>query len=325
MTTMSFILMISTGDDAFERWPGSLWNFVKGSVTPSAQAHCRSLDDVRFATNAMRREWDRHLRRAGDLAEDDVALRAHRRLNELGDAYDRRYEAIWHANPGTILFSTAGEHRAGMCFVHPVTDEAYESLSRGEISFMDIGADAILPQSQNLVLDSAVEIPCNQPTPWHRVVDSLSFALFYQIAALSIDPTAPTFRMLGFGASPINLRRLEDIGFVQRGMTMPQYDYCLCEFSTAGGGPRGEDAFKRAATTGHFAGLFRKFQLPSAEDAKRMMIRRALKLYGPAARRRIHRVSAGGVEESGLRQSSSLRTFGDQRRAQRGLQVHHPP
>ena len=280
--------------DAFSRWPWSLHEFVRNRISLSTHALGRDADDIRLAVRQMRRDWRDHLEYASQLGDISAATKASERLDEASADYERRYIGIWKRNPSSIMFATAADVRTGLSVVLPVTDEAYARLKKGEISFMDISASDVLSQSQNLILDSAVELRTDAPSPWYRVTDSLSFSIFFQIATQSIDPAANNFRMLGFGGSPLNLKRLHDIGFVEYGVMMPRYDYVMCEF---GGGERhavrgndsqDPDRMQRAATTSHYAGLFKRFNLSNAKlSMKRSVIRRMLKIYGPLGRRQL--------------------------------------
>ena len=282
--------------DAFSRWPWSLSEFMEPKIVPPEHAYCRDASDADFAARSMRQMWTEHLARCGDAETDQGFQQADEKLNAETEAYCQRYVSTWKANPNTILFATSGEQRTGVCVVLPVTDKAFLSLRNGEISFMDVGPDDILPQSQNLVIDSAVELNPDQPVPWFRVVGSLKFALFYQIAALSIDAKASSFRMVSFTASETNTRRLRNMGFLKTKVVMPQYDYTICEFSMDPGkindGCDHADVLPRSTTTGHYASLYQKFTLSKLRiQARRNVIGRSAQLYGRIAKRQSERTA----------------------------------
>ena len=271
--------------DAFTRWPWSLYQYLRDHVQPSDLAFCKQVADLRYGITTMRTVWADHLERSKELGDTRVAKIADEELNRRGDQYCQRYEAIWEANPNTLLFSTTGSERSGLCVILPVTDAAYERLLRGEVSFMDIEAADIEYESQNLILDSAVELPCKKTKKWHRITDSLSFTMFYQMALLAKDPSADDFRMIGFGASPINLKRLQDMGFAERAARMPNYGFSICEFGSANI-EDDVDAYLRSSTTGHYAGLFKRFQIKKRSNGwKHRMVRSRLQLFSGIAKR----------------------------------------
>nr|WP_286177727.1 helix-turn-helix transcriptional regulator [Rhodopirellula sp. JC639] len=247
-----------TSKDAFDSWPWSLSKFIQGDPTLSEHAHCRGLEDARAAVRKMRASWGEHLKRSESPADGDGFAIADQKLDDEYPRYEQRYLEIWKTNPNCILYSTAGTQRCGVTIVLPVTDRAYDELRQGKCTFMDVEASDVLPESQNLILDSAVELHGSHAQPWYGVTDSVSFTLFFQMALLSIDPTADGFRMLGFAASPINLKRLCGTGFSPCGVHMPEYGYEICEFSTGVGGQSNE-TYKRSATATHYVNLFKQF------------------------------------------------------------------
>ena len=240
----------------------------------------------------MRSSWTYHLKR-GESVEDERFKQADDQLNEQFLDYEKRYLEIWRKNPNSILFSTMGKQRSGVCVVLPVTEKAYHKFRNGEISFMQIYADDIVPHSQYLILDSAVEIPCDADAKWYRLTDSLSFILFFQIALLSTDTVDSTFRMGAFGASPINLDRLSNIGFSRCGVEMPDYGFEVCEFA-------GEsiyqtrDEHERATATTHLASMFKRLSL---RNAKRFAIKRSLKMYSSYAKNYMYQIQYGRKDE----------------------------
>lgn len=272
-------------DDAFQVWPWSLSDFIHGTAVPSPGAFCRSAEDATRAIQAMRENWTTHLERTSYLSDSDVFAEGNDQINREYQRYEERYAAIWKANPHTILYSTVGEDKSGLCVVLPVTREAYRAMRKGERSFMEIEASDVLRESQYLILDSAAEIRCDGELHWNQVTNSLSFTLFYLISLLSENPVASSFRMLGFGASQTNLERLSGIGFSPCGVEMPRFKYQVCEFGLDAS-EHSEDALKRSLTTLHYANLFKIFSLTEASlSEKQRMIRRALRLYQRTAKR----------------------------------------
>ncbi|MCB9924530.1 MAG: helix-turn-helix transcriptional regulator [Planctomycetaceae bacterium] len=271
--------------DAFQDWPWSLSDFIQGTAGPDQHAFCQSNTDARAAIQSMRQSWKEHLDRSEEAGDQSDFAKADEQLNREYAQYEERYLSIWRANQNAILFSTIDQTRSGVCVVLPVTKTAYADVRWGKASFMDIEATAVVPQSQYLILDSAVEIPCDNSSKWYEVTNSLSFALFYQIALLSKNPVATGFRMLGFGASPTNLARLGGIGFSPCGVEMPEYGFQVCEFGLESD-KQSIDGAKRALTTLHYANMFKIFSLTSVTlGEKQRMIRRALRLYQRIAKK----------------------------------------
>ena len=277
--------VLGNESDAFQIWPWSLSDFIRGEAGPGSKAFCSSPEDARFAIKSMRDSWSEHLGRSEGLVDSKGFSKANEQLNHDYQRYEERYLAIWKAHPKTILFSMVEQERSGVCVVLPLTQKAYASIREGESSFMDITVADVLPESQYLILDSAVEIPCVANPHWLQVTNSLSFSLFYLIASLSKNPVAANFRMLGFGASPINLERLGGIGFSPCNVEMPDYKYQICEFGLESE-EHSEETLKRSLTTLHYANLFKVFSLTDASlNEKRRMIRRALRLYQRTAKK----------------------------------------
>lgn len=276
--------------DAFHAWPWSLSDFISGEATPDPNAFCRSVDDTKLAIRSMRDSWSKHLERTQSLGEVNEFSQADEKLSREYERYEHRYLKIWQTNPNTIVFATDSQERVGCCVVLPVSKPAYDDIRNGTRSFMEINASDVLHESQYLILDSAVELRCTSKPQLFDSSYSLSFALFYQIALLSENPVAESFRMVGFGASPINLERLAGIGFSPCGIKMPDFDFQVCEFSIEDD-EQSEETFKRSLTTLHYANLFKIFSLTSVSiSEKRKMISKALRLYQRTAKSHASRI-----------------------------------
>ncbi|MEI8022432.1 MAG: hypothetical protein WCH39_29755, partial [Schlesneria sp.] len=183
-----------------------------------------------------------------------------------------RYLAIWRKNPDTIFFGVCAGRPSGITIVLPVSNTAYERLRDGKSSFMDITDADILPESQNLILDSAVEFSEATTRRWYQVTDALGFAIFHQISSLAKAPSSKSFRVLSFGASMTNLKRLATIGLAPNGRIMPKYDYSICEL-TGNNCDLDVDSYNKQVTWTHFLTLWRRM-LPSRTTLK--LKRRAL-------------------------------------------------
>ncbi len=269
----------STTRDALYEWPWSLSKFVRDRILPEESAYCLTEEDAANGIKQMRDSWELHLDLANVPDHDGVYQAADQLLDEQFQAYQARYLALWRKNKSVIHFATLNSIRSGISVVLPVSSRAYQSLRSGKVSFMDIGENDIEPKSQSLVLDSAVEFSNPKTKPWYKITDALSLAVFYQISILSQNPAAKNFRMLSFGASPINIKRLESTGFRSSGVVMPEFGYQVCEFTNDYSDLQFE-SFAAASTLSHFARLFKAFVPPEISlRAKRRIIARVLRTY----------------------------------------------
>ncbi|OYP32977.1 hypothetical protein [Rhodopirellula sp. MGV] len=243
-------------EQAFASWPWSLSSYVQNHLLPDDLAYCRDKDDARASIEQMRDGWREHLRQCGEEVEefqlaDDL-------LNQERDRYVDRYVKLWQANDETLMHPIVDGQRVALTVVLPVTAKAYEAMRNGQISFMDIGPDDVLPESQHIVLDSAVEFSCDPPPATKKVANAISYSVFYQIAVLAKDPSADDFCMLAFAASGTNIQRLAAIGFIDHDVTMPNYGYQLCEFR-ADNKDLPNNIQERRESISFFAGMFRRW------------------------------------------------------------------
>ncbi|MDM4016530.1 hypothetical protein QTN89_13885 [Roseiconus lacunae] len=264
-------------EHVFASWPWSLSGFIQRHLMPIDGAYCVSEADVYRTVGAMRDSWEEHLKRSGEEVEQ--FLLADRLLDRERTRYIDRYVKIWKQNDETVLHATVDDRRVGVTVTLPVTEKAYNKLRRGEISFMDITGDDILPQSQFLVLDSGVEFPVGASVPAKKLSNAISFAIFYQIAVLAEDPMRDDFRMLTFAASPTNIQRLAAIGFVDHEVIMPIYGYQILEFM-ANNEDLKPEIRERSESIPFFAGMFRRWVIgDKALRRKRRMILRTLNIF----------------------------------------------
>ncbi|MBB3206460.1 transcriptional regulator with XRE-family HTH domain [Rhodopirellula rubra] len=271
-------------EDDFDKLPWSMSRFIRKRVAPSHEAFCRDEADTQAVLGLMRESWSVHLGNTTPEENEDIFFEADEQLNKHYFRYEKRYLDIWNKNPATLMLATHGDERRGASVVLPVTDDAYERFYNGEVSFMDLTEEDVLYESQNLVLDHAVEF-CGTGNPaWYRFTESLSYSVFCQIAMLSIDPTADDFRMISFGASPLNIKRLFSIGFQDSGSTMPEFQYPICHFSVDQN-EQSDGTYVQSTTTTHYAHLFKRFcKAPSRISAKRRILTHVLRAMQPAVK-----------------------------------------
>jgi transcriptional regulator with XRE-family HTH domain len=265
--------------DACLGFPWSLFGYLQTPVLPADEAFCESESDAEQVIRKMRRSWTTHLGRSQCGSQDDRYAAADRDLDQLLEDWDRRYINLWKQNKRTLYCSTVNKKRTGVSVVLPVSDRAYERLLAGDVTFMDIRACDIQDDSQNLILDSAVEFPSVPRCPWYKVTESLGFGAFTQVAMLAQDPAASDFRMLSFGASPSNIERLKRIGFVQQEATMPRFGFPLFEFSERHRDLTDESGRRSMAMANVLHMLRRCLSSATRARTRRAGLRQALKMY----------------------------------------------
>ena len=261
--------------DRFSALPWSATKWIQEKTQPTPQAFCQNESDVEEVLAVMRENWRLHLERGAAQGgqHGDVFYNADERLNQTYFRYEQRYKSLWRRNPTTIMLATSHGVRTGAAITLPVTDQAYQRLRDGKISFMEIGAQDLCNESQNLILDHAVEFVNHQHQTWYRLTDSLSYTVFCQIAMLAMDPNSDDFRMLSFGASPINMRRLSGAGFQEYGVQMPEFGYPMCEFSVDPG-IEDDREYSTTSTWAHFAHLVKRL---TPTVSKQTVVRSTLK------------------------------------------------
>lgn len=266
-------------EDAFLEWPWRLSKFVRTRCFPEDAAFCSSEVDAIAAIRRMRDSWQTHLESTQSDRATSIFGKADQLLDREYALYEDRYLAIWKKNRRTFLFGVTEGRPSGITVVLPVSDPAYNRLRDGSCSFMDIRDDDILPESQNLILDSAVEFGESLNRRWYQVTDALSFAVFHQIASLSQAPGVGSIRVLSFGASPTNLDRLATIGLVPNGKGMPKFLYSICEL-TGDNSDLDVDTYNKHATATHFMNLWKRM-LPGGATLKlkRRLLLTALASY----------------------------------------------
>ena len=243
-------------EDPADRLPWSVSRFIQQKSKLGPEAFCADEESLLANVLKMRTNWKLHLECEGTDGAIKMFERGDRMLDERLTFYQNRYLSIWKVLPECFQLAHCDDSCSGLVVVLPITDEAYDRFRSGKISFMDIGHQDIEPGSQNLVLDSATDFPVPGNTHWSKITDSVVFALFCRIASLSENPLADDFKMISFGASQINMNRLESLGFKDCGIRMPEFNFPILEFMIAGC-TMDDEHFANASTTVHFAGLLR--------------------------------------------------------------------
>ena len=263
--------------DPFDVLPWSHSGFIQRKVLPGPESICDSEAKAAWVIGEMRENWKVHLESSQSNTEADFFSAADDLLTRSSVDYRDRYLQIWRRLPTSIQLAIDGDTVYGATVVLPVTDEAFARLENGEISFMDICDDDIVDQSQNLVLDSVVEFMGTGNPAWHKINAQLSYLVLCQIALHAESPAADDFRMVSFGASPLNLKRLLTSGFRVNGNVMPTYEYPICSFQITD--KIDDSEFASSSTTAHFANLVRSLSLSSvASEGRKRVITHTLAL-----------------------------------------------
>lgn len=263
--------------DALAQGPYEFHRYVNEFLHPEGCAYCADDEDAFAAVEQMRENWILHI--SGD--DREVLPQPYRHgydflLASNFEDYRARYVSLWKQHRRTVLFATKSGRRTGISVILPVADEVYQQLLNGEITFLDITAEHLRERSQSLVIDSCVEFARERKGPWYDFTDSLRFVVFYQIATLSFDTMAEGFRIVSFGASPLNAERLSANGFRKLPASMPDFHFPIYEFADHS---KGEADIQRR-TFEHYA---RIYQEKSASDGglalKQNFMRRYLRAY----------------------------------------------
>ncbi len=283
-------------DDAFAE-PGSILRYVAKFVQPEPMTFCASQFEAGEAIEMMQKYWQEHLARCESYPDADAYRIGCKTLIDKGfEIYRRRYLSIWNRNRSTLCFASRNRERIGVSVIIPVSDEAYENVLTGSWSFMDVTSEHVCDRSQNLIIDSGVEFADRKngnrrKWSWYNLTDSLRFAVFYQLAVLSHDAAASDFRVISFGASPLNAERLEHNGFSNCNVDMPEFGFPVYEFSNCHD-EDSREAHVRRTIASHCVQLFKQL-MPSdlGGRAKRQLVRRALRAYQLLLLRSINRAA----------------------------------
>lgn len=236
----------AAGRDGFYDLPWSLFRPITERLVPGRTGFCQRMHQAEAAIRKMRDSWKKHLQRTRLMPPERQQVSADQWLNDHLDAYVTRYLMIWHRVRQSLLCSTVDGRHTGVSVVLRVTEQAYARFCAGQLPFMQLTYLDVLPQSQYLILDSAVEFDDAARGNWRSITDSLAFTVFYQTAVLSADASTETVRIASFGASPANSDRLRRSGFLENGFRTPEFDFPIFEFTSDNCDLPDETALKQA-------------------------------------------------------------------------------
>ena len=237
--------------------------------------HKISEAEVEFSIRRMRRSWLRHLELSVNVTSDydKMLFAADQRLNENVEAYVERYMGLWRRMPDVIQISRVNGRKTGISVVLPVSTEAYRDLRSGQKSFMDIGAADLQRNSGYLVIDSLVEFADAPQRKWYDITSSLRDAIFWQLTHLAGYPLPENLRILSFGASSSNARRLQAAGFVGLNQLLKDHGYPLYELARDNSDL--EEVYTRCESDMHFANLLGRLLAESASMNFGIRVKRA--------------------------------------------------
>ena len=264
--------------DALQEGPWSLHQFVTKRVLPEPSAFCQDACDVQIAIEHMQKNWEIQLKQNKDLANSVYADAFRKQREAGGGTFYNKYIQLWKANNNAFMYATSNCKRNGVSAILPVTNQAFEDLKSGEMGFLEIDKSHICEYSQNLVIDSCVEFHGTEQESI-AATSSLRFASFFQVALLSKDLSCPKFRMLSFGASSKNEKRLKANGFTRCPGRTPQLGFSIYEFPADNSDLGSDDELKKS-TGKHYAKMFwARVADRTALKTKRRLMLKISRLY----------------------------------------------
>ncbi len=263
--------------DALTEGPFSFNRYVRSRLRPDRIAYCADEEDAAAAIVQMREGWQHHIARETLKSLSPTYRDGYELLLSISfEDYQRRYVELWKRHRSTVLFATRSGKRNGISVILPVSADAYEDLRRGKTTFLDVSPQRVQQRSQHLIIDSTVEFASTRTRRWYDLTDSLRFVVFFQIASLSFDAVDAGFRILSFGASPLNAQRLSANGFRELPTRMPDFQFPLYEFSQRSV----EDIDLERTTFAHYARLLqRTFVHELRQSMRQAIMRRCLRAY----------------------------------------------
>ncbi len=234
-----------------------------------------SAAEIEFSIRRMRRSWQRHLESSTSerIGAEHAQFIADQRLNENVEAYVRRYMELWYHMPEVIQVSRVNGCKSGISVVLPVSAFAYRELQLGEKSFMDVGVGDLQRDSGYLVIDSVVEFDDAPRRKWYSITSSIRDAIIWQLIHMGGYPLPDDLRILSFGASLSNAKRLQASGFVDIGVPMKDYGYSL--FELARDNSDLEEIYSRRESGARFANLLGRVLAESATLKMGIRVKRA--------------------------------------------------
>ena len=269
---IAFVDLLEDREDSIASGPLDVRSYLAQWLTPPNAAYCIDEKEVRTFARKMVTQFQSDFQ-AGEKTETWKRFRdAYSGVDIHKDRIIESYITAWHACNETFMFAVRSQKRIGLSAIWPLTDEAYESLRSGTISFADIRSSDIKKGSQNLFVNSAFELVPTARLPWSKITDGIFHLILYQLAAMSSDPWKNSFRMICFTGTPDNHQRAIGNGFISLNRNMADIPFPLYEFPSLSDGRSAETDHVRLALLSA-AGAFSPARL------KRRTLRAVLAAY----------------------------------------------
>jgi len=161
--------------------------------------------------------------------------------------YQQRALKWWRVNPWIVTLAQGNRRPAAVTIVIPVTASGYQGVLAGEYMTYDVPIRQIRAPSAHLLLEAVIERPKDlgaETIPVKNLTRSMYAANIAQAGIFThrISPAkADAVRILSFGGSPVNQKRLKAFGFRSTGCLMPQTGLEYLEKRILLAGPLSQD------------------------------------------------------------------------------------
>ena len=144
--------------------------------------------------------------------------------------YKSMLTGLWRFNPLTVIYAvTSSRNKVGVSCVLPLKKDVYDEIRTGQKSAFKVGAcDMEWPSNHQLIHIAAVRTDEKNGTPKAEQTRCLASSIFIQIAMMAAEPLHD-LRVLSYGGTPNNHKRLEQSGFANLGVNEPQMNVSLFE------------------------------------------------------------------------------------------------
>jgi hypothetical protein len=161
--------------------------------------------------------------------------------------YQNRAVQWWRINPWIVTLAQGNRRPAAMTIVIPVTPDGYLGVLAGDYMTYDVPLKQIHVPSAHLLLEAVMERPRElgaESIPIKSLTRAMYAANIAQAGVFSHRLSASktdAIRILSFGGSPVNEKRLKAFGFRSTGRCMPQTRLEYLEKRMTLAGPLSQD------------------------------------------------------------------------------------
>jgi hypothetical protein len=163
------------------------------------------------------------------------------------ESYQRRAVDWWKINPWIITLAQGNRRPAAMSIVIPVTERGYSGILAGDYMTYETPLKYIRAPSAHLLLEAVIERPRElgaETIPVKNLTRAIYASNIAQAGVFShrLSPTkTDAIRILSFGGTPVNQKRLKAFGFRSTGRCMPQTGLEYLEKRMSLAGPLSQD------------------------------------------------------------------------------------